>query len=62
MKLKITIDMDNAAFEPCNGRESARILERLAEIIRGMHFPAPETFPPLRDENGNAVGTVKVTN
>jgi hypothetical protein len=59
MKLKIEIKMDNAAFEPDNGTEAARILRKLADEMDGGNYPAcsivkPLTgFPsPLRDNHG----------
>jgi hypothetical protein len=61
MKLKIEIEMDNAAFEDGNGREAARILRDLADNIEPWQLAAGEANPSLRDANGNKVGTAKVT-
>jgi hypothetical protein len=61
MKLKIEINMDNAAFEPDNGTEAARILRKLADEIDGGHYPASSIVKPLRDYNGNEVGKAKVS-
>ena len=62
MKLKITIDMSSAAFEPCNGEETGRILHRLAEVIEaGNTDLTPGATIPLIDINGNRVGEAKVT-
>jgi hypothetical protein len=62
MKLKITIDMSNAAFQGDEGFEVARILMLLARLIKtgsmGMLLGATQ---PLRDANGNRVGEAKVT-
>lgn len=61
MKLKIVITMDNEAFEPDNGPEAARILHLLADEMENGHFPAsPHWVKPLKDRNGNEVGTAKV--
>lgn len=61
MKLKITITMDNAAFEGCNGWEVARLLsECLADKVRGVQL-APKDHIALIDINGNKVGEAKVT-
>lgn len=61
MKLKISITMDNAAFDPDNGTEAARILRRLADEIDGGNYPARSLVKPLLDINGNQVGQAKVT-
>jgi hypothetical protein len=55
MKLNIEIDMDNAAFDPDNGQESARILSGLAEKIASYRLLHDEGGP-LVDANGNRVG------
>lgn len=60
MKLKVEIVMDNAAFEPENGTEAARILRYLAERFDGEHLRAKD-LRPLRDVNGNRVGEARVT-
>ena len=60
MKLKIEITMDNAAFEPCNGSEVARLLEKIAARWRDENLGAGETIR-LLDLNGNRVGEAKVT-
>ena len=60
MKLTITITMDNAAFEPSNGEEIARILEKLAVLWRGESLEAGESAH-LLDFNGNKVGKAEVT-
>jgi hypothetical protein len=67
MKLKITITMDNAAFEDENGggSEAARILQEVAATLQ-CDGPAPfqggsRKLRKLRDINGNTVGEARVT-
>lgn len=60
MKLKISIDMENAAFEDCNGNEVARILKQLAERLECEALDTDYNMP-LGDLNGNCVGNAKVT-
>ena len=61
MKLIITIDTSNAAFDPNPAIEVARILENWAMKIgeEGHPFWQPEEIA-LRDVNGNTVGKVEV--
>lgn len=59
MKLTVTINMDNAAFEPTNGVEVARLLHYLAEILDGEKLTRGDHFP-LTDANGNRVGEARV--
>ncbi len=66
MRLTITIDCDNAAFdddEGCCGAEVARILHRLADGFSESDAAgiADESGLKLRDSNGNTVGAVVVT-
>jgi hypothetical protein len=61
MTLKITIKMDNAAFEPDNGTESARMLRELADLLDGTNLSCTFELRGLRDINGNRVGEAKVT-
>ena len=56
MKCKITIDMDNAAFEPDPDQELARILKVLAKRV--TETGEVET---IMDANRNKVGTIKFT-
>lgn len=60
MKLRIEINMDNAAFGEdayeC-GTEAARILRKLADKLEG---PGSGDIT-LYDSNGNPVGTARVT-
>jgi hypothetical protein len=60
MKLKITITMENSAFDDdCGGgAESARILRDLADRIDGGL--SDKTRVVLVDINGNRVGEAKV--
>lgn len=60
MKLKIEIEMDNAAFEESSGDECARILQVVAQDCKRGHI-LPEFERVLRDVNGNTVGKAKVT-
>lgn len=61
MKLTVTIQMDNAAFEPEPGEEAARVLREYADRIEGSARFLTEAFS-LYDANGNHVGTAKVKN
>lgn len=63
MKLTITIQMDNAAFEDSNaGPEVARILRNLADDMdEGGSLTSPGAHATLRDINGNTVGKAKVS-
>lgn len=56
MKAKITVDLDNAAFEGEPATELARILHDTAQRLED------DDLPPwrLRDSNGNAVGWFSV--
>lgn len=60
MKLTITIDLDNAAFEDGGAEDVARILASVAERIPD---PLTETNGPLNlhDYNGNHCGTAEIT-
>lgn len=58
MKLRIEIDLDNAAFED-DREELPRLLMQITAQFRGRAIgPISMT---LRDSNGNTVGTVEVT-
>ena len=62
MKITITIECDNDAFQPTPERELGRILRRLAGDLD--HFTERYVVlddMKLRDINGNTVGIVKVT-
>jgi hypothetical protein len=60
VKFTLTINMDNAAFEPYNGNQLALILERFSKRLEGYDFTPGEGLP-LMDINGNKVGTWEVT-
>jgi len=55
-KITITIETENAAFDPDPEVEVARILKDLATKLDRSELP-----DELRDYNGNKVGTVEVT-
>jgi hypothetical protein len=61
-KIKIEIDTDNDAFGDEPAIEVERILAKLAEEIgfNGLEKYAQADGIPLRDYNGNTVGTVEV--
>jgi len=56
MKLKIEIEMNNAAFDDNASIEAARILRALAIRIEGHPHFSPGHDQCLRDINGNEVG------
>ena len=56
MLAKITVNMDNAAFEGQHTFELARILRDLADRIEGHPHCSPGHCQPLRDFNENEVG------
>lgn len=69
MRVTITIDTDNAAFEDSLGYEVARVLRKLADTfnahsalldVDGEHLHELDGHK-LRDINGNTVGSVKVS-
>ena len=64
MKFELTIDCDNAAFEPevegAAAFEVARILESAVGILREPGLP-DAVHLALRDTNGNTVGFAKFT-
>jgi len=59
MDLIIRINLDNAAFEDDPEKELEHIFEQV--YANGKHFIPAWYFKPLRDSNGNTVGTVEVT-
>lgn len=61
MTLKLTIQMDNAAFEESPDAECARILRNLASKVEvgERSLAAGESFS-LLDINGNKVGKAEV--
>lgn len=63
MRLNITIDMDNAAFE--DPGEVGRILKTAAkkiEVFNPLDGLEDDEVFNLRDINGNTVGRVTLTN
>lgn len=61
MKIIITIDTDNAAFEGDPGFETARILRNIVSDLECPPFEREHWHGyKLRDSNGNTVGSVKV--
>ena len=60
MKITITIDTENDAFQPEPVNEVNRILHDVQVDIRGGGL-TPDTRWVLRDSNGNTVGEVTVT-
>lgn len=61
MKFKLEIDMGNATFEDCNGYEIARILKEIAIQTHEEQLSLWDKVHPIRDINGNKVGTWEVT-
>lgn len=56
MRIKIEMNMDNAAFDDDPRGEAARIIKRLAERIEG----ASDKVFFLADINGNNVGKAEI--
>ena len=56
MKLQLNITMDNAAFEADPLSEATRILRNVADRMDGGSWGGP-----LKDINGNTVGTFDIT-
>lgn len=62
MKLTITINLDNSAFQPSPNPEAAYILQQLVDRIKQADFKrAPRWNRVLADSNGNSVGEARVT-
>ncbi|HZR80397.1 MAG TPA: hypothetical protein VFD92_04795 [Candidatus Binatia bacterium] len=63
MTLTVTIEMDNAAFEPNPAREACRILRSIApgEIQLAIRQRCTVGARQLLDVNGNAIGRYEVT-
>jgi hypothetical protein len=59
--IRITIQTENAAFDPDPKNEVARILRTLADHIAEYHTLAPGSDIKLQDRNGNTVGALHVT-
>lgn len=63
MKVNITINCGNAAFDLDHGgpaHEVARILKKLAKRIEDEGIDLPNYDVPLHDINGNKVGKLEV--
>lgn len=60
MQFRLTIDMDNTAFDECPGDELGRILETIAKRIQDAPYSelifADRSSQTVRDVNGNFVG------
>ena len=61
VKLKLEIQMDNAAFDPHPNTEVAAILRDLASKVQNYDELEPGYLRPLHDTNGNKIGYAKVT-
>lgn len=66
MTLKLTIKMDNAAFEDEDiagqrGFEAARILHKAADKLGDSELDSAGVLFSLLDINGNRVGEARVT-
>jgi hypothetical protein len=59
MKITIKIDTSGAAFEDAPEYELARVLHRIAERVTSMEMKPGYGFP-IRDINGNRVGSLEV--
>jgi hypothetical protein len=57
--LALTLETDNAAFEDAPAEEVARIFEALAARLRAEGSLPSETPWPIRDLNGNRVGSLE---
>ena len=64
MNITISIDCDNAAFDPMPGYEISRILSDLAQQLHGdladLADQEGEIYRTLKDINGNRVGHFEV--
>ena len=61
MKARITINMDNAAFDEFPHEELSRILAKLARDIGEYGMNPSLRGMTLHDINGNTVGEIKIT-
>ena len=61
MKLVLTLQMDNAAFDPDWQQEASRILEAASRKVLTQLDNSGPTSCKLTDVNGNTVGTIRVT-
>jgi hypothetical protein len=60
MRLTLSFNLDNQAFDDCNGSECASILEGLAHELEVQDLE-DGCSGKLHDSNGNNVGQWKVT-
>lgn len=61
MKLELSFDLDNADFEPPNGRAIANAIHNAASQVEEAHDLAPGDGGQVRDANGNTVGRWEIT-
>jgi len=65
MKVTITFDTDNAAFEDSFLMAVTKTLSQAKEVILGAHDPGSEPVHDrrlLKDINGNRIGVVELDN
>ena len=62
MKFKLEFDMDNDAFQPDKCNEIVRILRDIASRTNEYCY-CPEEIGeyPIKDSNGNKIGTFEIT-
>ncbi len=63
MKVTIEIECDNAAFDPDPAQELGRILRDTGALLQDQGvdgMPRPGDSRPIRDINGNTVGSLTV--
>jgi hypothetical protein len=64
MKFRLEINLGNAAFDPNPADELARLLQHASGQVQFMFLESPKidrSAYSLRDLNGNAVGTYRIT-
>jgi len=65
LKITISFETGNAAFDDCPHGEIARILRNIArgfsdQSLLSFHGVAAETKTPVRDPNGNTIGQLSI--
>ena len=65
MQITITIDLDNAAFDPNPGDELARVFKHMAAVVKGIsefesYVGRGSELCNVRDANGNTIGNVTI--
>jgi hypothetical protein len=60
MRIVIKLETGNAAFEDNESQETVRILKKLCDKIDGHPHFSPGHSQPLRDINGNEVGSFDI--